>query len=525
MKIKRLLFLGFMVALLIMAVFTSQVCATSFGSPFPMMDLGTLGGSSDIWAYGINNSGQVVGTAHLSGDLEHAWKWENGEMTELRTLGGSNAGAKGINDKGQAVGEAQTLDGLYHACIWENGEIIDLGILDGNSYANGINDKGQVVGTTCLSDGSEHAWIWENGKITILGTLGGRYSFANGINDKGQVIGASCTSDGYCHACIWEDGKVTDLGTLGGSTSNAQGINNKGQVVGRAQLSDNSEHAFIWEDGKMADLGALGGEYSMANGINDKGQVVGTFVIPNDSYYNSVHAWIWENGKVTELGNLGGDYSEANGINDKGQVAGYSFISYGVFRPCMWEYSIDSTPSSASFGIHVNADTLSDVSVNISDSKLSSVMNGTGALIPTVDYNVSGSNVTISKFYLNYYFKKFPDQNLYLHFNFECGSSAVLAIYTGYTPHVEFVDRFSYMFDSDDARMLLILNGNFITSVKNGNELLVPRIDYTYAPSTKIFYIRKGYLNRCFSKSQEPLNITVGFTGDPPKTVVITPEK
>lgn len=189
-------------------------------------------------------------------------------------------------------------------------------------------------------------------------------------------------------------------------------------------------------------------------------------------------------------------------------------------------YTYTISPDALSIGeTHVNIASLSDVSVNIGENKISSIMNGSGTLIPSVDYNVLGSNVTISKSYFNYYFEKFPNQNLYLNFYFKDGSSSVFTVYTGDTPHVVLTDALSYKLGSGDAELSLSPNGNFITSVKNGNELLVPRIDYTYSPSTNIFYIREGYLNSCFSKALEPLKIIVGFTGDSPKSVVITPVK
>ncbi|HEX9062229.1 MAG TPA: X2-like carbohydrate binding domain-containing protein, partial [Clostridia bacterium] len=189
------------------------------------------------------------------------------------------------------------------------------------------------------------------------------------------------------------------------------------------------------------------------------------------------------------------------------------------------EYTYIIPSSESSLGeTHVNAASLSNISVDIGDKKLSSIMNGKGTL-RDIDYYVSGSTVTIRESYIQYYFNKFPDHNLYLNFVFKDGSSSIFTVYTGNTPHVVLTDALSYKLGSGDAELSLSPNGNFIASVKNGNNLLVPRIDYTYSPSKNIFYIRKGYLNSCFSKTLEPLKIIVGFTGDSPKSVVITPVK
>jgi probable HAF family extracellular repeat protein len=61
-----------------------------------MSDLGTLGGTSS-GAYGINNAGQVMGTAFTSGGVKHAFLYSEGSMSDLGTLGGTHSEATGIN--------------------------------------------------------------------------------------------------------------------------------------------------------------------------------------------------------------------------------------------------------------------------------------------------------------------------------------------------------------------------------------------------------------------------------------------
>lgn len=172
--------------------------------------------------------------------------------------------------------------------------------------------------------------------------------------------------------------------------------------------------------------------------------------------------------------------------------------------------------------IHVEKGSLSDVTTSVYGGTLTNIMNGTGTLIPNVDYTVSGNTVTISKWYLNYYFTKFPEQNLNLNFNMSNGKSTRLTIYTGVTTHVSLSpDVLIYDLKSGDAKLDLMPNGNFIASINDGNSNLLQRIDYSYSPSEHILYIRKGYLANYFSKTKEPLKLTVSFTGDTAKTVLI----
>lgn len=88
-------------------------------------------------------------------------------ITDLGTLPGGSfssveeADAGGINDKGQIVGFGDTGTGETHAFLWQNGTMTDLGTLGGsNSYAHGINNKGQIVGNSNKETGETHATLW-----------------------------------------------------------------------------------------------------------------------------------------------------------------------------------------------------------------------------------------------------------------------------------------------------------------------------------------------------------------------------
>ena len=98
---------------------------------------------------------------------------------DLGTLGGASSSAYGINDSGQVVGQADTRGGQHHAFLYNDGKMIDLGTLGGaNSSAHDINDSGQIVGSADTSSGQSHAFLYSGGKMIDLGTLGGGYSAA-----------------------------------------------------------------------------------------------------------------------------------------------------------------------------------------------------------------------------------------------------------------------------------------------------------------------------------------------------------
>src|SRR5260370_19472918 len=90
------------------------------------IDLGTLGGCQELFcsmATGINNSGQVVGRAHLPSRAETPFLYRDGVMMNLNDLisdpGWRIRLATTINDAGQIVGVAVPLWENYvgHACL------------------------------------------------------------------------------------------------------------------------------------------------------------------------------------------------------------------------------------------------------------------------------------------------------------------------------------------------------------------------------------------------------------------------
>ena len=332
-------------------------------SHYKVIDLGTFGGATSSFNFGsviINRRGAAVSAADTSifdaacgCFVFHAFRWENGVLTDLGTLpGGSDSFAAAINSAGSIVGLATNgvIDPLtgpqFDAVLWKDGQITDLGNLGGSfAVANDINDRGQIVGggLNTIFDAfgglgpflggttQTRALLWQDGRMRDLGTLGGNDAFAEFVNERGQVAGNSYTNSvpnpengiPTVHPFIWENGQMVDIGTLGGIYGIANRLNNKGQVAGTSSLAgDQPTHPFLWERGKLRDLGTFGGTTGRANWIDEAGGVVGTASTENDELFR---AFRWASGQMTNLGSLNGDTcSEAFSSNSKGQVVGNS---------------------------------------------------------------------------------------------------------------------------------------------------------------------------------------------------------
>ncbi|MFL6719179.1 MAG: hypothetical protein ACJ8G3_22775 [Burkholderiaceae bacterium] len=288
----------------------------------------------------LNDRAQVAGSI-ANGDwtMAHAYRYEDGTLTDLGTLGNTNGSSRGwaINASGLVAGDLRTgtiPDDVTHSFRSDGTTMTDLGALgnaSNNSYTIAISDSGLVTGISRYGNGyTVHAFRSDGTTMTDLGALGNANngSRAIAINASGLVVGNSQYGNGNSvHAFRSDGATMTDLGALGNAnnSSTAAAINASGLVTGSSYNGTN-DHAFISDGTTMTDLGALGNanNASSAAAINASGLVVGT------SYNGtSYHAFLFNGTTITDLGALGNanNLSSAVAINASGQLVGKSQVS------------------------------------------------------------------------------------------------------------------------------------------------------------------------------------------------------
>jgi probable HAF family extracellular repeat protein len=234
----------------------------------------------------VNDSGTVVGNYFTSAGYSQAYRWDNGTVTELPSLGGPATVASFIDPGGIVLGLAMRADGVVRAVYWTSKGPFDLGSLGGAAHpcssARAINSHGIIVGESCTDGPGTHAVRFRRpGEIDDLGTIGGGWSAAIAVNDAGVIVGYGEVPNGRYRGFVYAEGKMTDVGVVPGfPVTQLLAINASAVAVGNAYdaSGSNSSHGIVYGSGKLVDLNALVDRtpflIQAALGVNDAGEIV-----------------------------------------------------------------------------------------------------------------------------------------------------------------------------------------------------------------------------------------------------------
>lgn len=328
------------------------IAAGQAAGQFTVHEIPTLGGDRST-ALGVNNAGQVVGSARNADGLFQPILWENGVVTNLNPFPGTQGNANAINNNGEIVGFINSTPGTtQRGFYWNAGNLALLEPASGNpnhfTEAHGINDHGQISGSAQVAGPNGfQAFIWDRDNTSpvisvpqISGT-GAGFSAGYYINNNGQMTGYYQSNLGFeqpWRGFVYQTSNnlATDVGTLGDDNSyvEAWDINDHGHVVGYSDTNLFFDtRAFILTEDGMQSLGTLpGGNFSSALGINNNDWVVGTST--NES--GQPRAFLWRDGVMEDLNdfidpNSGWILERAQGVSDTGWIIGLGQLN-GEFR-------------------------------------------------------------------------------------------------------------------------------------------------------------------------------------------------
>jgi probable HAF family extracellular repeat protein len=145
-------------------------------------------------AVGVNLRQDVVGSISVAGSTAmHAFLYSGGSLVDLGTLGGASSEARGVNELGEVVGSAQNAAGQPRAFLWRGGQMIDLNTFRpaGSEWvlesAASISDGGQIVGYGSLN-GKRRAFLLTP-PTDLRAFIGGTLSQADSNLPRGIEVG------------------------------------------------------------------------------------------------------------------------------------------------------------------------------------------------------------------------------------------------------------------------------------------------------------------------------------------------
>jgi len=169
-------------------------------------------GASDTAAFGINESGTVVGQWDLldsGGNLiaAHGFTWDNGRFTQVDFPGSGDTFVGGINARGNLVGEYDSgpTATVGHGFVFSKGQFTSFDVPAAGStltQLNDINANGQILGVYIDADGAEHGFLQVGATFTTIDYPGATLTSAWGINSAGQIVGNHYGSDGIAHGYL-----------------------------------------------------------------------------------------------------------------------------------------------------------------------------------------------------------------------------------------------------------------------------------------------------------------------------------
>ena len=195
-------------------------------------------GSTQTIAYGINDLGDIVGSAASAtspGTIPYGFLYTDGTFSPIAVSGAAGTSAQGVNSVGQVAGYFTTASGKRSGFLYSGGAFQSIDVPGAfSTYGRGINDAGEMCGYVSFSNGLESGFLYLNGIFTMLNVPGASATEAFGINDAGEVVGsfidASGThgflEQGLVYTTIDDPKTPSTVGTF------AWEINNNGEISG-----------------------------------------------------------------------------------------------------------------------------------------------------------------------------------------------------------------------------------------------------------------------------------------------------
>lgn len=260
------------VALLMALLITAAKVSWAQGQA-PTFRLLNPPGASYSFAFGINNSGMVVGSYTNAHGEYKGYTYDGDEYRTIVFPGATSfTQANGVNDMGIIVGDFVGRDQLTHGFLLAGGRFARYDAKRGAStWISGINKVGNVTGYVG-NDGNTQGFV-KIGRAVTFFTFHGYVTDAFSINASNTTVGffippPFAATHGFIRAA---SGRISQLDYPGSLSTNCLGINDAGEVTGLYLDGHNVSHGFTYRNGRFH-----ASSLPDIAGINNGGSYVGS---------------------------------------------------------------------------------------------------------------------------------------------------------------------------------------------------------------------------------------------------------
>lgn len=264
----------------------ARIAATLAALLFPLQCLATYvfntvdyPGAVSTTVWGINSTGQIVGSASLDGTSVFSFRYSGGVFTVLPpTI--YQVGALGINDAGVIIGGANLDPGPEQGFIFNAGSYAFFTHPGwASTEARAISNSNLITGFSAdAAFSTSIGWIYNPlaGTFTDISIPGSFLTIAQGINAAGQVVGSAILPGGT-RAFLREPSGTLTLFQIGAAPTRARAINDNGLIAGWMTVGGVNQ-SFVATSGGFETLVAPGASSTFAEGLNNAGQVSGLYI-------------------------------------------------------------------------------------------------------------------------------------------------------------------------------------------------------------------------------------------------------
>ncbi len=233
-------------------------------------------GSSSTLAWGINNSGDIVGSYVIAG-VTHGFKLSAGQFRSLDYPGAASTDARGINNRGDISGLYRNADGVFHGFRLSGDQYTAIDFPDATSTQGwGINASGDVVGTYTSRDSVTHGFKVSGVQYVAIDYPGSTATTLTGINTQGEISGIYNGPGGLTHAFLLSDGEFTTLDVPAATYTNSTGLTARGDIIGRYMVGT-AGYGYLMRDGNFNTIAFPGATFTGSASVNTRGVIVGRY--------------------------------------------------------------------------------------------------------------------------------------------------------------------------------------------------------------------------------------------------------